>query len=205
MANDIIRQTAESWTKGCDPVKARVVLFERVRDLAYAYPASSDPVEVLQKAEGSCSGKHSLLADMFRSLGLQVRHLVCSHRFNESPIAFPEQMQAILRKTEIVDIHDYLQIAVDGDWVDVDATWEACLHDYGFPVNEDWDGRSPMLLSVSSEEPQIADRDPQKLKDEMLSHLTPRQRTLRKQFLEALSAWVQELAAESRREADPNR
>ena len=42
---------------------------------------------------GSCSGKHYLLGQLFRMLGLKVRHIICTHRFNESPLAFPEDMQ----------------------------------------------------------------------------------------------------------------
>ncbi len=202
MANDTIRQTVASWTKDCDPIKARIILFERVRDMGYVYPASRDPLDVLNRAQGSCSGKHYLLAEMFSCLGLKVRHMICTHRFNESPIAFPDHMQGLLRKNEIVDLHDYLQLAIDGSWVDIDATWEYGLRDYGFPVNEDWDGQSSMLLSVTSEEPQIAEHNPEKVKEELLSHLSPRQRLLRKQFLEALSTWVQELTAETRRDTD---
>jgi len=201
MTNDIIRQTVERWTEGCDPIRARIAVFEHVRDIPYVYPSSRDPVEVLQRGQGTCSGKHYLLAAAFRCLGLQVRHMICTHRFNESPIAFPEQMQALLRKTEILDLHDYLQLAVDGEWIDIDATWEIGLREYGFPVNDEWDGRSPMLLSVTGEENRIAERDPEKVKEEMLAHLTPRQRMQRKQFLEALSAWVVEIGSETRRES----
>lgn len=200
MANDSIQQAVTSWTKGCDMARARIVAFEKVRDIPYASTANADAQAVLEAKRGSCAGKHQLLAEALRCLGLQVRHMICSHRFNESPIPFPDHMQALLRKNEIVDVHDYLQIAIDGDWVDVDATWEQCLREYGFPVNEDWDGRSPMLLSITVEEPQVADRDPAKIKDEILSHLTPRQRSLRKEFLAALDAWVDEIVAEARRD-----
>ena len=128
--------------------------------------------------------------------------MICTHRFNESLIVFPAAMQELLRKNEIVDLHDYLQIAVDGEWVDVDATWERGLREYGFPVNEEWDGRRAMLLSVVPEDFAVAERDPERLKEELLSKLTPRQRSLRKQFLESLSAWLQELSAEIQRDGD---
>lgn len=201
MGNDIIRQTFDEWTRGCDPLRARVVLFERVRDLPYSYPSSRDPLTVLQQGRGSCSGKHYLLGEMFRLLGLHVRHMICTHRFNESPLPFPPPMQEMLRKNEIVDLHDYVQIAVNDGWVDIDATWERGLREFGFPVNEDWDGRSPMLLSVVAEDYAVAERDPERLKEELLSKLTPRQRALRKQFLEALSGWIQELTAEIQRDS----
>lgn len=199
MAKEIIRQTFDDWTRDCDPLRARIVVFERVRDLPYAYPSSRDPLTVLEQGHGSCSGKHYLLGEMFRLLGLRVRHMICTHRFNESPLPFPPPMQEMLRKNEIVDLHDFVQIAVDGGWVDVDATWERGLREFGFPVNEEWDGTSPMMLSVVPEDYAVAERDPERLKEELLSKLTPRQRTLRKQFLEALSSWIEELTAEVQR------
>jgi len=201
MTDEIIRQKFDEWTNGRDPLRARVQVFERVRDIPYTYPASRDPVEVLQRGHGSCSGKHYVLGEMFRLLGLSVRHMLCRHRFNESPIVFPAPMQAMLRKNEIVDFHDYLQVQVDGTWVDIDATWPLALREFGFPVNEDWDGRQAMPLSVVADEHDVVEGDPERLKEELLSKLAPRQRALRKQFLEALSSWVQELTAEGRGEA----
>jgi hypothetical protein len=202
MTDDIIRKTFSEWTRGCDPLRARIQLFERVRDLPYSYPASRDPSEVLRQGRGSCSGKHYALGEMFRLLGLPVRHMICTHRFNESHLPFPPAMQEMLRKNEIVDLHDYLQVAVDGEWIDVDATWERDLREFGFPVNEGWDGKTPMVLSVVAGDHSVAERDPERLKEELLSKLTPRQRMLRKQFLEALSDWIKELTAETRRDSD---
>lgn len=201
MGNGIIRETFNNWTQGCDPVQSRIVLFEHVRDIPYCYPASRDPVEVLERGRGSCSGKHHLLGEMFRVLGLPVRHMICTHRFNESPLVFPPPMQEMLRKNEIVDVHDYLQIRIDDAWIDIDATWERGLREFGFPVNEEWDGIRPMILSVVPEEHLVADREPERLKEALLSKLTPRQRVLRKQFLEALNGWVQELTAEAPRDS----
>lgn len=202
MGNDLILQTVQAWTKDHDPVQARIAVFERVRDIPYAYPASRDPVEVLESGHGSCSGKHYLLGEMYRLLGLKVRHMICTHRFNEAPIVFPPYMQAMLQKNEIIDLHDYLQLWIDDSWIDIDATWERGLREFGFPVNEEWDGKNGMLLSVVPEDFAVAERDPERLKEELLSKLTPRQRTLRKQFLELLSEWVQELTAEPKRDGD---
>jgi len=202
MATDLISETYQRLVRGLAPTAAQIVLFEHVRDIPYAYPASRDPQEVLRRGCGSCSGKHYLLGEMFRLHGLRVRHMICTHRFNESPLVFPPPMQELLRKNEIIDVHDYVQIFVEDQWRDVDATWERGLREFGFPVNEDWDGKSAMLLSVVAEELTGVDGDPEHAKEELLSKLTPRQRSLRRQFLEALSAWVQELSAEVRRDAE---
>jgi transglutaminase-like putative cysteine protease len=200
MTDDPIRAALEQWTRDCDPVAARIALFERVRDLPYQYPASRNPVEVLQRPGGSCSGKHYLLGELFRLHGLAVRHMLCTHRFNESPVPFPDRMQELLLKNEIVDVHDYLQINIDGAWVDVDATWPLGLRDFGLPATDDWDGQSSMVLTVVPDEQTHTSGDPAKAKEERLSKLTPRQRTLRKQFLESLGQWVAELQAETARE-----
>lgn len=200
MSDDPIRAALEEWGEGRDPLAARVAVFERVRDLPYQYPASRAPLEVLRRRSGSCSGKHYLLGELFRRQGLPVRHMLCTHRFNDSPLPFPEHMQDLLRKNEIVDLHDYLQICVDGEWIDVDATWPLGLRDFGMPTTDDWDGRSPMNLTVIPDEHEQIDGDPGKAKEERLSKLTPRQRMLRKQFLEALGQWVAELQAEMARD-----
>jgi hypothetical protein len=196
MDHDPIQNAFEEWTRGLEPLAARIALFERVRDVPYQYPASRDPVEVLTTGRGSCSGKHYLLGELFRRLGLSVRHMLCTHRFNESPLPFPEEMQALLRKNEIVDVHDYLQILVDDEWIDVDVTWERNLRDFGFPVTEGWDGKTSMILTVIPDEHIRVEGDPAKAKEELLAKLTPRQRALRKQFLEELGKVVTELAAE---------
>ncbi|GIW40193.1 MAG: hypothetical protein KatS3mg076_0770 [Candidatus Binatia bacterium] len=195
MASSLIEQRFREWVGGRDPVAARIVLFEKVRDIPYGYPASRDPETVLREGKGSCSGKHALLGDLFRLLGLRVRHALCRHRFNDSPLPFPESMQEMLRRDEIVDIHDYLQVQIDGSWVDVDATWSSDLREYGFPVNEAWDGFRSMPLSVvvDDEDPVFVERDPAKKKEELLARLSPRQRALRHKFLEALAGWASEL------------
>jgi transglutaminase-like putative cysteine protease len=200
MSDDPIRAAYEEWTRGRDPVAARIALFERVRDLRYQYPASRDPIEVLQRRAGSCSGKHYLLGELFRRHGLPVRHMLCTHRFNDAPQHFPDHMQELLRKNEIVDLHDYLQIAVDGTWIDVDATWPLALREFGLPATDDWDGKSPMVLTVTPDEQVVVQGEPAKAKEEQLAKLTPRQRMLRKHFLEALGQWVTELQAESARD-----
>ena len=200
MSDDPIRAAYEEWTRGCDPAAARVALFSRVRDLPFRYPSSRDPRVVLAQGAGSCSGKHNLLAELFRHAGLPVRYMLCTHRFNDWPIGFPDDLHALLQKNEIIDVHNYLQVCVDGSWVDVDATWPLALRDFGLPAGEEWDGRSSMMLSVVSDEHEEFDSDPGKAKEERLSKLTPRQRMLRKQFLERLSQWAADLLAEAAQE-----
>lgn len=200
MSDDPIGAALAEWTAGLSPAAARVACFERVRDLPFRYPSTRDPRGVLEAGAGSCSGKHYLLGELFRRLGVPVRHMVCSHRFNDSPLPFPDHMQDLLDKNEVLDWHDYLQINVDGNWIDVDATWPQALRDFGLPVTDDWDGKSPMSLTVVPDEHEELRGDLAKGKEERLSRLTPRQRGLRKQFLESLCKWADELQAEAQQE-----
>jgi hypothetical protein len=200
MSDDPIGAAIAEWTRGLDPTAARVACFERVRDLPFRYPSSRDPRAVLEATAGSCSGKHYLLGEIYRRLGVPVRHMICSHRFNDSPLPFPDHMQDLLDKNEVLDWHDYLQINVDGNWIDVDATWPQALRDFGLPVTDDWDGKSAMSLTVVPDEHEELRGDLGKGKEEHLSRLTPRQRGLRKQFLESLSQWAAELQAEAQQE-----
>ncbi|MEO8603737.1 MAG: transglutaminase domain-containing protein [bacterium] len=196
MSDDTIGAALAEWTGGLDPVAARVACFARVRDLPYRYPSSRDPLVVLGDRAGSCSGKHYLLGELYRRLGLPVRNMICSHRFNDSPLPFPEHMQALLDRNEVMDWHDYLQVNVNGSWIDIDATWPLGLRDFGLPANDDWDGTSSMSLSVVPDEHEELRGDLGKGKEERLSRLTPRQRGWRKEFLESLSQWAAELQAE---------
>ena len=200
MSTQIEEKFAE-WSAGLSAEQARVALFERVRDSPYSYPASRDPAEVLRAGFGTCSGKHYLLAEFYRLLGLNVRHMICSHRFNESDLPFPQDMQEMLMRDEVVDMHDYLQVEIDGQWVDIDATWERGLREFGFPVTEEWDGSSVMRLSVVPDEHVVVEGEAARAKEELLAKLSPRQRSLRKRFLDALNNWVAELAQEIRRDA----
>ena len=153
MSDDPIRTAFEEWTRGPRP-RGRPDL--SVRACARpAVPVSGQPrcrSRCCSSSCGSCSGKHYLLGELFRRQGVPVRHMLCTHRFNDSPLPFPDHMQDLLRKNEILDVHDYLQICVDGDWIDVDATWPLRLRDFGLPATDDWDGKSPMLLTVVPDE-----------------------------------------------------
>jgi hypothetical protein len=60
--------------------------------------------------------------------------MLCTHRFNDSSMAFPEHMHGCCRRNEILDAHDYLRVCVDGEWIDVDATWPLALRDFGLPA-----------------------------------------------------------------------
>lgn len=198
MDMDPIRATLERLTKDRSAVRARIEIFEYVRDLPIVLAGSDEARIVLAEGRGSGTGKHQVLAALLHAAGCRVRHALCSHRFNESPIAFPDDMQLLLRKNEILDVHHFLQIEVAGAWIDIDATWNAALRPYGFPVNDEWDGAHAMALGAAPDEIRVVEAAAVgSVREELLASLTPRQRQIRMQFRNALDAYVAECLAES--------
>lgn len=195
---DPIRTTLERLTANRSALQARIALFDHVRDLSVSLAGSDEVQTVLSQGRGSGSGKHFALAALLEAAGYRLRHVLCSHRFNESPIAFPDEMQDLLRKNEVFDVHHFVQLELQGNWVDVDATWNVALRPYGFPVNDDWDGLHAMALGAAPDEIRIADAAAvSTLADEWLAGLTPRQRQLRQQFRQALDLYISECLADS--------
>lgn len=47
------------------------------------------------------------------------------------------------------DFHNYTRISVDGRWINVDATFDKPLSRYGFVVNENWNGKTDIMLCVA--------------------------------------------------------
>lgn len=198
MQTDPIRATLERLSQDRSAMQARIAMFDFVRDLKVQLSGSDDIRVVLDERCGSGTGKHQALAELLRGLGCRVRHMLCSHRFNESPISFPDEMQSLLRKNEVFDVHHYLQLDVQGRWIDIDATWSSTLRPFGFPVNDDWDGSHTMALGVAPDEIRVADDAAvASAREALLAGLTPRQRQLRQQFRMALDAYVAECFGES--------
>ena len=79
MAQKIIWEKFRKWTRNCDPQKARIAVFEQIRDIPYYLVEQvEDPYEwaasILEKNQGSCAPKHYLLGLLFPMLGLQVKY-----------------------------------------------------------------------------------------------------------------------------------
>jgi hypothetical protein len=97
--------------------------FALVRDMPYRRASSRRPKAIIEEWRGTCSGKHYLLAEVFRELGLESRVVMCTHRFTPSNTQhFPYQLRELVAVSSIPDVHTYLQVNTAEGWAIVDAT-----------------------------------------------------------------------------------
>jgi len=77
---DIVDEKFREWTDGMDAVRARINIFEKIRDIPYAViPELIDAEkyrDIISMNRGSCTPKHFLLCTMFQKLGMLVLFVV---------------------------------------------------------------------------------------------------------------------------------
>ena len=184
--------------KGTNP--AYTGIFHHVRKIPYGAVGGRDPMAVLQRNLGSCSGKHALLRDLLRSAGYAAEVITIRTYFNRGipdiPSMDPELREMITRST-VLDFHHYVRLHVDGKLLRLDATWDDSLIHYGFPVNHLWDGDGDTKLAASPlyEFPEPADLG--EFKAELLLSLPEQERTRRDQFFFLLTQWMASIRAKA--------
>src|SRR3990172_5330811 len=149
MKKEFINEIVEKWTGNLSKKQALIKIFEKVRDIPYGTIGSRDPKQVYFKNKGTCSGKHMLFYELVTGLEIRAKHFICSHKFEQSRIKFPPQLQEILKENDVLDYHNFVKVFADNKWLTIDLTWDLPLKKYGFPVHENWDGKSDIPLSVT--------------------------------------------------------
>jgi hypothetical protein len=148
--SDIISEKFSQWTKGQNPLEARISVFRKIRDIPYAIiPEVIHPqkyLEILKINQGSCSPKHFLLADLLERLGLTIFYSVWQFLWKDIPIEWPLELKKLVEEMPI-NTHLALRVEIEDDFVLVDATLDPKLKILGLPIN-DWDGKSNTLLPI---------------------------------------------------------
>jgi hypothetical protein len=149
--NPIVNTKFNEWTKGKNPVEARIAIFERIRDIPYAViPELVDPeryVDILRINKGSCTPKHFLLCEMYHRLGLNVLYVTYLFRWDALGLDYPPHLNK-LAKAMPARHHLACRVEIEGKLVLVDATVDLPLAKLGIPVNHKWDGVSDTLLPL---------------------------------------------------------
>ncbi len=190
MDPELRRKIISEWVNDLPFDEKVVKLFERVRDIPYGDIGSRDPKDVYEQNKGTCSGKHELLKELYQELSIEVKDFITMHKFNNLKVDFPDEIKAILNRTQIVDPHNFFKIKRDNKWITVDSTWDKPLKTLGFPVNENWDGKTDMELCVVPIELFEA-KNPIELKKKKISELPEEVQKDRKLFLKKLTEWVE--------------
>jgi hypothetical protein len=152
---NIIDENFNDWTKGRDPVQARINIFKNIRDIPYAivpelidYRGYSD---ILKVGRGSCSPKHFLLCEMFQRLGLSVLYVVYPHWWNERAELLEKYSVKLKNMAQALPISHHIacKVEINKKLVLVDATLDLPLAKADLPVNMDWDGKSDTVLPMT--------------------------------------------------------
>jgi hypothetical protein len=150
-----IDKNFNEWTKGLDPLQARINIFMKIRDIPYAVvPEIMDYrgyPKILKTGKGSCSAKHFLLCEMYTRLGLSVLYVVYPHRWDEIAGIIGEYSERLKNMASALPVsrHIACKVEINDRLVLVDATFDLPLQKAGFRVNADWDGVSDTILPVT--------------------------------------------------------
>lgn len=98
--------------------------FALVRDMPYRRASSRRPEAIVEEWRGTCSGKHYLLADIFRELGLEARVIMATHRFTAGNTGhFPPELRALVAQGPVPDVHTYLRVHIAQGWTPRAGRW----------------------------------------------------------------------------------
>lgn len=159
--NKFLRGKFEEWTQNLPDKKARINIFENMRDIPYAvilehFDCEKGPERMIRANKGFCVPKHYLLAEFYKNLGLQVRLHTFLFRWEKINADYPRKLKDMAKGLSEV-YHLACGVLIENNWVIVDATWDIALEKTGLPVNKIWDGASNTLLAVKPEAEYIHD------------------------------------------------
>lgn len=179
-----------------DPRLPLVRIYHAVRNIPYGSTGVREPLQVIEKNYGSCSGKHLLLRDLLRVGGYEAEIITMFTYFNRGvPVheSYPAELKRLCREGDVPDFHHYVRARVDGDWRRLDATWHDQLIPYGFPVNDAWAGDGDTVLAATAieEYPNIEDLIPRK--EALIRSLPPEDRKRRARFFQLVTEWIANL------------
>ena len=169
--------------------------FALVRDMPYRRASSRMPEAIIKEWRGTCSGKHYLLADIFREMGLESRVIMCTHRFTlENTGNFPPELRELMAAAPVPDVHTYLRVKTSQGWTVVDATWPSSAGPLGMKVNAEFTPGSDMALACDPIEtlPVPEDQDPQEFKEQVIERFCGADSQARNEFIEGMGRWLGE-------------
>ena len=116
-----------------------IEIFEKVQKIPYQV-CKYDENEIDENLEkGDCRHKHFLLKKLLEQEGFNVKEVKVIFNWEDLPI--PKEILEILKTGTIWD-HSSLKVQINNKWIKVDCTWNPKLKEKGFPITENWDGKS---------------------------------------------------------------
>ena len=177
---------------GGEPLTAERA-FALVRDMPYRRASSRRPEAIVEEWQGTCSGKHYLLADIFRELGLETRVFMATHRFTaENTGHFPAELRELVAHGPVPDVHTYLRVSTPraGRWWTppgpaAPPRW-GCRSTASSAPAPTWP--SPAIPSSRCRCP--PGEDPQQFKEQVIARFCGQSSQTRDDFIEGLGRWL---------------
>ena len=169
--------------------------FALVRDMPYRRASSRKPEAIVEEWRGTCSGKHYLLADIFREMGLESRVIMCTHRFTADNTGhFPAELRDLVAHGPVPDVHTYLRVKTAQGWMVVDATWPSSAGPLGMTVNREFRPGSDMTIACDPIEtlPVPEGQDPQEFKEQVIAEFCGDSSQVRDDFIVGMGRWLSE-------------
>ena len=169
--------------------------FALVRDMPYQRASSRLPESIIEEWRGTCSGKHYVLDQIFREMGMDSRVIMCTHRFTPDNTGhFPAELRALVDREPVPDVHTYIRLETALGWMTVDATWPSSAQSVGMPVNGLFDAGQDMNIACdvidAFEVP--TGHDPQVFKEQLIAGFCGESSKVRDDFIEGVSRWLSE-------------
>jgi orotate phosphoribosyltransferase len=172
--------SARSGDALSDPDASLLELVEAVRALPYGRSRERTVEGMLRDGCGTCSTKHLFLArtlaERFPEAGPWIMHRVYTLDREQARELFGAEIADVVPDEGLVDVHRYITILIDGERVEIDATF----------LGEVWDGRSSLPLACGPGRDYPAGFDPDAEKTALEEqHCDPR---VREPFIAALTS-----------------
>lgn len=168
-------------------------LFALVRDMPFARPSDGRIETVVAEWRGTAPGKHALLQALFEDFGLHTMLIAAAHEFSLANMPWlPPALRAHLEAGPTPDVHMFLRLQIEGDWMTVDATWPLAAARLGAPANERFEPGKEMPIACDPDEILHVppDAEPDDFEAFMVERHVGDQRARRDAFLAALSDWL---------------
>jgi len=173
------------------PKKGFVKLVKIISEIPWGEGRTIEDILKTKKI-GTCTGKHLLLQACLEKLGIKSKQVVCIFRWSEQDIDLPTNLIKILQEGEWNHGHNFLNVEIDGNYIDIDVTWNSKLKKYGFlTLPSNWDGNSSFVGLKFKK--RFDDTDMNKMKIELINSLTPEQQERRHKFVKELAKWIESI------------
>lgn len=169
-------------------------LFALVRDMPFARPTDGSIETVMSEWRATAPGKHVLLQALFEEFGLSTMLISALHEFSlERTPWLPAELRTHLDAGPIPDVHMFVRLQIEGDWITVDATWPLAAARVGFPANERFEPGKEMPIACDPDEILHVppDVDPDDFEAFMVQRHIGDQLARRDAFLDAVSAYLE--------------